>query len=324
MMMNLPISEQIFADALKSIARNLQLKEDIQQSKELYPLLQRAAERFVPGEHRMQGLDCSKSLFNKGYLTSLEYIGENTLTEQECTKAVMEFSRIIKACSNHPAGENRISLDLSHIGLSVDPDLAYRNLLDLAGQAEQAGLQLMISMEESGKTDAILSIFNKISPVFPNVGITLQAHLPRTLADLEEILAGCSAPIRIVKGAYQEPEGEYIPRSPQLNERYIQLVDMGVRAGRKVSAATHDERLIEQILSSFEIVGGAVEVEMLYGIRPELSKRLKDQGVPVRIYLTYGEEWFLYLCHRIAEHPPNLYDAVTRMIQGGEDSITLY
>jgi len=322
--MNLPISEHRIADALKSIARNLQLKDHIRQSKELYPLLLRAAERFVAGEHCLQGLACNKSLLNKGYLTSLEYIGENTLTEEECTKAVMEFSSIIQTCSNESTEGLRISLDLSHIGSSVDPDLAYHHLLYLAEQAEQAGLQLMISMEESAKTDAILSIFNKVSPAYLNVGITLQAHLPRTLTDLEMILSGGSAPIRIVKGAYQEREGEYIPRSPLLNERYIQLVDMGIRAGRKVSVATHDDRLIEQILCNFQEVQGAVEIEMLYGIRPELAKRLKNQGVPVRIYLTYGEEWFLYLCHRIAEHPPNLYDAMTRMIQGAEDSLTLY
>lgn len=29
-----------------------------------------------------------------------------------------------------------------------------------------------------------------------------------------------------------------------------------------------------------------VEAEMLYGIRPEFCKQLKDDGLPVRIYLT--------------------------------------
>lgn len=70
--------------------------------------------------------------------------------------------------------------------------------------------------------------------------------------------------------------------------------------------------------------GAAVEIEMLYGIRTDFAKQLKEEGFPVRIYLTYGEEWFLYLCHRIAEHPPNIYDAVTRSIAGGTEPITQY
>lgn len=63
---------------------------------------------------------------------------------------------------------------------------------------------------------------------------------------------------------------------------------------------------------------------MLYGIRPELCKQYKDDGLPVRVYLTYGVEWFLYLCHRIAEYPPNIYVAITDMIHSEENSSQFY
>lgn len=33
-------------------------------------------------------------------------------------------------------------------------------------------------------------------------------------------------------------------------------------------------------------------------------------GYRARVYLPYGEEWYLYLCHRLAEYPPNIYQAV--------------
>jgi len=52
---------------------------------------------------------------------------------------------------------------------------------------------------------------------------------------------------------------------------------------------------------------------MLYGIRPELAKTPKRWGVATRLYVTYGREWYLYLCHRLAEHPPNLYTALADM-----------
>ncbi len=58
----------------------------------------------------------------------------------------------------------------------------------------------------------------------------------------------------------------------------------------------------------------SVEIEMLYGIRPDMLSDLKNKGHNARVYLTYGKEWYLYLCHRIAEYPENLYHAVMDMI----------
>ncbi|SUX55522.1 Prolyne dehydrogenase [Lysinibacillus sphaericus] len=57
-----------------------------------------------------------------------------------------------------------------------------------------------------------------------------------------------------------------------------------------------------------------VEIEMLYGIRPDLIRSLQRKGYNCKVYLPYGQEWYLYLCHRLAENPENLYLAVTDML----------
>ncbi|WP_235439608.1 hypothetical protein [Paenibacillus sp. DMB20] len=49
-----------------------------------------------------------------------------------------------------------------------------------------------------------------------------------------------------------------------------------------------------------------------------MSSQLKKAGYPVRIYLTYGREWYLYLCHRIAEYPPNLFQAILDITDVGK------
>ncbi|CAK6481427.1 Proline dehydrogenase (plasmid) [Peribacillus frigoritolerans] len=193
----------------------------------------------------------------------------------------------------------------------------------MAEEAEKYHLSLMISMEESGKTDQILSIYKKVVVKYTNVGVTLQAQLHRTLNDLKDLLKYSGA-IRIVKGAYQEPQDICIPRSERLDQRYLELVDLCVKAGHHVSIASHDEVIYKQIIESGYLQNPYVEAEMLYGIRPELCKQLKDDGLPVRVYLTYGSEWYLYLVHRIAEYPPNIYVAITDMIRGAEDTSVLY
>lgn len=304
--------EEQFSKTMKSIARRADLKAFVEQTPAIYQLLQRAAAKYVTGENRQDGLEVGRKLADKGYAISLEYIGENTTDIQDCEHAALELTLLIHTLAQHgiPA---RVSFDLSHIGLSIDSELAYKNLTAMAALARQADVELFVSMEESAKTDAILSIYTKAAAVYANLGITLQAQLNRTAQDLNDI----SGRIRIVKGAYQETEKIAMPRSSALNERYIQLIEQAIRTGHRLSIATHDESIIDQVIKRGWIHKPGVEFEMLYGIRPDLSSRLKRAGYPVRIYLTFGREWYLYLCHRIAEYPPNVFQAILDMTEAG-------
>lgn len=316
-------SEQIqFAESLKSVARNLEIKSFIQKSPELYPLFQRAAMRFVTGDSKEDGISVGKQLEQKGYQISLEFIGENTVSKEECIQAKDEFLRLIQECGKQNLN-TRISFDLSHIGLTVDAELAFQNLLEMAKKANHYGLSLMISAEESSKTEQILSVYKRVVAQYSNVGVTVQAQLYRSLDDLKELL-NYSGAIRLVKGAFQEPEDICIPRSEELDERYLELVDLCVKANQYVSVASHDETIHKKIIERGYLQKPNVEAELLYGIRPDLSRQLKEEGLPVRVYLTYGSEWYLYLTHRIAEYPPNIYRAITEMIKGSESPSQLY
>lgn len=300
------------AQALKSIARNEHIKSYIQQSSELHTLLLQAAKRFVTGEMRHEGMEAANGLITKDYLISLEYIGENTKDLEECQNAKNEFLDLIEDMGTLSMKQT-VSLDLSHIGLSINLETAYIHLTELAERAKMHEITLMISAEESSKTDDILTIYKRTTEQYPNVGITLQAHLYRSDFDIQELIH-CPGKIRIVKGAYQESSDIAIPRSTDLNQRYLQFVEQLVEANHPVSIATHDEALIREMERRQYMNHPHVEVEMLYGIRPDLLKTLNNKGYNTRVYLTYGKEWYLYLCHRIAEHPENLYRAVTDII----------
>lgn len=310
-----------FSNALKSVARNEGIKQYIQNSEELYPLFMRAAKRFVSGEKRPDAMKKAKELIEKGYLVSLEFIGENTKTADECQLAKEEFLSLIHELGAHRM-KSTISFDLSHIGMAIDRKLGLENLKEMAQAAEQYELNLMISMEESEKTDRILEIYKEAASIYKNIGITLQVHLKRSLDDLTELL-NYPGKIRLVKGAYQEPEELVIGRSEELTERYLKFIEKSVKANHPISIATHDEGILQQVLERGYIHDSNVELEMLDGVRPDLIKKVKDQGYHARVYVTYGTEWYLYLAHRIAEYPPNIYTAVSDII-GSETKVSPY
>ncbi|MGG0384266.1 proline dehydrogenase family protein [Priestia endophytica] len=308
--------------ALKSIARNQQVKTKIQGSEELYPLLKRAAKRFIAGEIKEDGIIKGRELLNKGYAISLEYIGENTDTVEECECAKERFMDLMESLGE-ASMPSTISLDLSHIGLSVHSDIALKNLIELAAKAKKSSLYIMISMEESNKTDRIIEIYKKVSREYDNVGLTLQAHLNRSEDDILDLLH-YPGKIRLVKGAYQEPPNLAITRSDELNHRYLQFAELLIKKNHPTSIATHDESIIQELKKRGHLNQDNVELEMLYGVRADFMKRLKDGNYKTRVYLTYGTEWYLYLCHRLAEYPPNIYVALTDMITPHNGNQSLY
>lgn len=305
-------AEELVIQALKSAARDEHLKYAVQQSTELYPLLWKAAKRYVTGEKREDVITVAREYLEDNYNISIEYIGENTTDLWECERAKDEILQVIEEMGILSVKQT-VSFDLSHIGLSINDEIAYQYLEELAQKAQWYGITLMISMEESSKTSDILTLYKKIAKNYTNIGITIQAHLYRTEVDLQELIQ-YPGKIRLVKGAFQEPVDIAMIRSEELNSRYLEYVEQLVNANHPISIATHDEMLIQEIERRQYLDKSNVELEMLYGVRPELLNELRTKEYRCRVYLTYGSEWYLYLCHRIAEQPENLYLAVTDII----------
>ena len=247
----------------------------------------------------------------RGHLGSIELVGESVRDARIADEQTAEFVDLARRIgeSDHTA---TISLDLSHIGSVVSPELGLRNGLSLAQAAHDAGTSLMISAEGSDRTDLVLSIFEQIADAFPETGITLQARLHRTPADLDRVLDR-PGPIRVVKGAFLEPTEVAHPRdSAPMTAAYIAAVTRLVRSGHRVNIATHDAHLVGALEGALgdELLEPHVEFEMLQGLGTALLDDLRRRGFATREYLVYGPEWWLYVLNRIAEHPERIIEAV--------------
>ncbi len=312
------------AEALKQIALDEEIKAYVLEHPPLYHSLLQAALRFIGGETLAQCVDNAKSLNQQGCAVTIDYMGESTRDVQMAEQATQEFLSAIAAIVTHNL-DSSVSLDLSHIGMAIDPDLGYKNAGILAKAAREAGLEMMISMEGTDRTSSILEIHHRLCETFDNVGITLQAYLHRTPADLESVLQR-PGKIRLVKGAYAAPAHLAKARGAELDSSYRQLMARLLTSGHPCSIATHDPTLLDPSLEYADkfiqeqgIEPDNIEFEMLKGVTPERLWGMKEYGYRTRVYLPYGREWHLYLCNRLAEYPQNIYQAITDAVKDKYD-----
>jgi proline dehydrogenase len=78
---------------------------------------------------------------------------------------------------------------------------------------------------------------------------------------------------------------------------FLQLGFRLAERGAHWSVATHDGRLREALL----LGQGELAVEHLLGVRPDVLGELSARGVPTRVYIPYGADWFRYWMRRVAE-----------------------
>src|SRR5262249_56875576 len=163
-------------------------------------------------------------------------------------------------------------------------------------------------MESSVYTDRTLALYARLQPEQPRLACVVQAYLRRTPADVERLIE-LGATIRLCKGAYREPASIAYPDKRDVDGAYARLIERllapdAIARGVYVGFATHDERLLEKVRTYRREprVGRArFEVQMLYGIRPELHAELTSEGLPVRVLVPFGEDWYGYFMRRLAE-----------------------
>jgi proline dehydrogenase len=202
-----------------------------------------------------------------------------------------------------------VALKLTHLGLDVSEALAQENLRRVVERAAELGNFVRIDMESSAAVDPTLRIYRALREAgLDNVGTVLQSYLYRTPDDLEALLP-LRPNLRLVKGAYLEPPEVAYPRKDDVDAAYVRLVERSLSGGGYTAIATHDERMIEHAIAFAEREGigrDRFELQMLYGVRPQLQADLVARGFKVLVATPFGPEWFPFFTRRLAERPANL------------------
>jgi proline dehydrogenase len=266
------------------------------------------AARFVAGETFDEAIPVLRGLNLKGLRTNTTLLGEGVTDEQTTRAVVAEYRTDLDRIAAEGLQTN-IALKLTHLGLDLDPELAYRNVSDIVAHAHTHGNFIRIDMEESARVDDTLRIYLRLrEDGHDNVGTVLQSYLYRTPDDLERLLP-LSPNLRLVKGAYLESPLVAYPRKTDVDRAYVELAERMLLAGGFTAIATHDERIIDHVIAFTRRHGigpDRFEFQMLYGVRPQYQTELVRAGHRVLIATPYGPHWYLYLMRRLAERPANL------------------
>lgn len=282
-------------------------------------IARRAVRRFMPGEDLESALRAAQEFEEQGIPTVLTNLGENVTDLDEATEVTEHYSRALDEVADG-GFDAEISIKLTHLGLDVEKDAAYRNTVRLAERAATRNSFLWVDMEGSAYTDVTLDLVERALDVRPNVGVCVQAYLYRTEADVERMLEA-GAGIRLVKGAYDEPASIAFPRKKDVDANFFELSRQLLASvdGRRapLAFATHDGELVDRICEEAEcrdVERDRFEFQMLYGIGRDLQRKLNEDGYTIRVLISYGKGWFPWYMRRLAERPANVFFALRQAL----------
>jgi proline dehydrogenase len=275
--------------------------------------------RFVAGEDIEQTIAAIRDLNAIGCTATFDHLNESVTSREETEREVREYKKIL-ARIDETGIKSNVSIKLTQFGLSIDPELTYRNARAVVEEAARRGNFVRIDMEDSAVTQVTLDIFKRLRSEFDldTVGVVLQSYLRRTRDDVQDVLK-IPARVRLCKGAYNEPPAVAFPDKRDVDENYVRCMKVLLSSGVYHGIATHDERMIEATKAYAQEQGigkDKFEFQMLYGIRRDLQEKLARAGYGVRVYVPYGKTWYPYFMRRLAERPANVWFVLKNMLKG--------
>ena len=270
---------------------------------------QRLSRRFVAGTTIEDALAATRATNQLGLSVSVDNLGENVTNADEARHSAQLYHQMLDQMATQKLNAN-VSMKLTHMGLDVDPTLAFDIATKLVQHAASINNFVRIDMEGSPYTQRTLDFVRKLHSSPENagkVGAVIQAYLFRSEKDVEQLVAD-RIRVRLCKGAYKESPEISFEKKEDTDANYVKLMKMLLKSGVYHGIATHDENMIRatiEFAQNEKIPASAFEFQMLYGVRRDLQQKLVKEGWACRVYIPFGTEWYPYLMRRLAERPAN-------------------
>ena len=262
------------------------------------------SKKYIAGKTLQNAVDTVKDLNSKGIYATLDVLGESIKTKEEAieskNKALEVFDVIIKNKLNA-----NLSIKPTQMGLAIDKELAYQQILELVKRANEINNFVRLDMEDSPYTDLTLEVYKRVYEEFSNVGVVLQSYLKRTYNDAI-VLNKIGTNYRLCKGIYIEPATIAYKDKQAIRDNFMKSLELMLKNGNYVGIATHDKYLIDksyELIKELNIPKDKFEFQMLLGVREDLRDKINGDGYKIRVYVPFGEDWYKYSIRRLQENP---------------------
>ncbi len=293
---------------LRHVFLHLSQQKTLRSWMETSAAAKKVTKRFVAGETLEEELDVCARLEQQGTWAALDHLGENVTSVEEAEGSTQAYLDALDQIAKRGL-RSTVSIKLTQFGLDLSEDACLQNVRRLAAKSRESGSRVEIDMESSAYTERTVDLAMRVAGECGCVRCCLQAYLHRTEADIDHMNRS-SIPVRLCKGAYDEPDTVAFASKKDVDANYVRLMKKLLDGGAYPALATHDERIIQEALRYVrerEIGPERFEFQMLYGIRRDLQTLLLRQGYHLRLYVPYGTAWYPYFMRRLAERPANIW-----------------
>ena len=240
-----------------------------------------------------------------------------------------------------PIPRTNVSIKISSLFANTDPidfEGSVRGLeeavMPLLESAKRHNVFINFDMEQFALKEITLELFMRCCEKIDfNAGIAMQAYLRSGDDDARKLIewskrTGRQVSVRLVKGAYwdyetihAEQEGWPVPvwsHKPDTDACFERMsaafIDSTPKTsgegGIKLALGSHNARSIGTALAQLEkadLPTNALELQMLYGMGPELKTAAVEMGLRLREYVPVGEmiPGMAYLVRRLLENTSN-------------------
>jgi proline dehydrogenase len=262
------------------------------------------SKKYIAGKTLQSAVTLVKELNAKGIFATLDVLGESVKTREEAIEAKNKAMEVLNAIVKNNLKAN-LSIKPTQMGLAIDKELAYKQILELVKKASEINNFVRIDMEDSPYTDLTIEVYKRIYEEYNNVGVVLQSYLKRTFNDTI-LLNKLGTNYRLCKGIYIEPATIAYKDKQAIRDNYLKCLELMLKNGNYVGIATHDKYLIDkayELIKTLNVPKDLFEFQMLLGVREDLRDKINKDGYKIRIYVPYGEDWYKYSIRRLQENP---------------------
>ena len=301
------------------------------------------AHRFIVGETPEDALGTLRALHDKGILSTVDLLGEATVTSAEADRYAERCSAALDTLAERMRGwpgapQPNLSVKVSALTPALNPqapelgrDDAAGRLRPLLAKARDLGAHLHVDMESLDSLETTLDLtFALLSDeefrAGPSAGLVLQAYLRDSPEELERVLdwvraSGRAEPltVRLVKGAYWDHEVVDARRhgwsSPVFEnkadcDRNFEALTRTLLDARplvRVAIASHNLRSVAHAIAYAGADTRELEFQVLRGLGDDLAQVLAGQDLVVRAYCPVGDlvAGMAYLVRRLLENTAN-------------------